>query len=405
MPGAPAPATLPRCGLGSCCFHPLPPSTPFQLSFSCPRIIRVRPHEVRALDTFIKLVRAAGSVIARTSRPLASSGLTVGQFGVLETLLHLGPIHQCDLARKHLQSGGNITMIVDNLEKAGLVRRARLPEDRRYVQVHLTDAGRERIEEIFPRQARNITEQMSVLTASEQEELARLCRKLGLGVTSREASACGNDPVVLGDGVPRHRRGGPLRSAPLVFQSTAPMHRFFGPFFTGRAAFGVLIIRVFFGWGLVLHGYQKWTHGGPFHWGRPVGHSRLLAEHGLSGASSPAAWGLMVGLLTPLAALGITITMCVAFLKVHIPAHEVYVHMEGGPKLRGRRALPHRRRRRAHQRARRAVARLAYFRQAGAPQSLRALNPCHARRGFDRQPALQRHRFCRAGVSPRSRAG
>lgn len=159
-------------------------------------------HEVRALETFIKLIRAAGSVIARTSRPLASSGLTVGQFGVLETLLHLGPIHQCDLARKHLQSGGNITMIVDNLEKAGLVRRARLPEDRRYVQVHLTDAGRERIEEIFPRQARNITEQMSVLTAAEQEELARLCRKLGLGVTAAE-TPCGHEAAAtVGGGCP-----------------------------------------------------------------------------------------------------------------------------------------------------------------------------------------------------------
>ena len=157
------------------------------------------PNEVRALDTFIKLVRAAGSVIARTSRPLSSSGLTVGQFGVLETLLHLGPLHQCELARKHLQSGGNITMIVDNLEKAGLVRRERLPEDRRYVQVHLTDMGRERIAEIFPRQARNITEQLSVLTAPEQEDLARLCRKLGLGAVSSEG-ACGETAAAVAKG-------------------------------------------------------------------------------------------------------------------------------------------------------------------------------------------------------------
>ena len=156
-------------------------------------------YEVRALDTFIKLVRAAGSVVARTSRPLSVSGLTVGQFGVLETLLHLGPLHQCELARKHLQSGGNITMIVDNLEKAGLVRRERLPEDRRYVQVHLTDAGRARIQEVFPGQARNITEQMSVLTFDEQAELARLCRKLGLGVVPAE-------PATAGDGR-RHLEG------------------------------------------------------------------------------------------------------------------------------------------------------------------------------------------------------
>ena len=144
-----------------------------------------KPEEVRALNAFIKLARAAGSVLARTSRPLAATGLTASQFGVLETLLHLGPLHQCDLARKHLQSGGNITMIVDNLEKAGLVRRERLAEDRRYVRVLLTDTGRARIEEIFPEQVRQITAQMSALTGAEQEELGRLCRKLGLA-----AGAC-----------------------------------------------------------------------------------------------------------------------------------------------------------------------------------------------------------------------
>ena len=150
------------------------------------------PEEVRALDTFVKLVRAAGSLVARTNRPLAGHGLTVGQFGVLETLFHLGPLHQCDLARKHLQSGGNITMIVDNLERAGLVRRERLAEDRRYVRVHLTEDGRERIAAIFPAHVRSVVEQMAVLTAGEQEELGRLCRKLGLaaGLDVADANVC-----------------------------------------------------------------------------------------------------------------------------------------------------------------------------------------------------------------------
>ncbi len=139
------------------------------------------PEEVRALDAFIKLARAFNSVSARLAPTLAGSGLTEGQFGVLETLLHLGPLHQCDLARKHLQSGGNITMIVDNLEKAALVRRERSATDRRYVRVNLTPEGRDLIERLFPCHARVIAAQFAVLTPGEQEELARLCRKLGLG--------------------------------------------------------------------------------------------------------------------------------------------------------------------------------------------------------------------------------
>ena len=139
------------------------------------------PEEVLALDAYIKLVRASNSLASRLAPRLAGSGLTEGQFGVLEALLHLGPLHQCDLARKHLQSGGNITMIVDNLEKAALVRRERSVEDRRYVRVHLTAEGRKLIKKLFPLHARGIAEELGVLTAAEQEELARLCRKLGRG--------------------------------------------------------------------------------------------------------------------------------------------------------------------------------------------------------------------------------
>jgi MarR family 2-MHQ and catechol resistance regulon transcriptional repressor len=135
--------------------------------------------EVRALDTFIKLVRATNSLTTRTDRLLAEHGLTAGQFGVLEALLHLGPLHQCDLAQKLLNTGGNVTMIIDNLEKRDMVRRERSKEDRRFVRVHLTEAGNKLISEIFPQHVRDITREVNILTAQEQEELGRLCRKLG----------------------------------------------------------------------------------------------------------------------------------------------------------------------------------------------------------------------------------
>jgi MarR family 2-MHQ and catechol resistance regulon transcriptional repressor len=135
--------------------------------------------EVRALNTFIKLTRAAESVAARLSGGLTDAGLTESQFGALEALYHLGPLHQRELGAKLLRSSGNITMVVDNLEKRGLVRRERGVEDRRFITVHLTEAGRRLIARIFPRHAARIAAELAVLTPQEQEELGRLCRKLG----------------------------------------------------------------------------------------------------------------------------------------------------------------------------------------------------------------------------------
>lgn len=141
-----------------------------------------RPHEVRALNAYIKLMRAAESVSARTSRHLSSAGLTVGQFGALEALYHLGPLCQRALGEKLLKSGGNMVVVVDNLEKRGLVRRVRGGDDRRFVTVHLTHRGRRLVRQLFPRHAKGIVEEMGVLAPAEQDQLGRLCRRLGLRV-------------------------------------------------------------------------------------------------------------------------------------------------------------------------------------------------------------------------------
>ena len=139
-----------------------------------------RPAEVRALDAYIKLTRAVSSVEARLGLELARAGLTSTQLGVLEALLHLGPLGQRVLGGKLLMSGGNITTVVDNLEARGLVRRERRDDDRRHVTVHLSPEGRRLIAKVFPNHVRAIVDAFSVLTPSEQETLGRLAKKLGL---------------------------------------------------------------------------------------------------------------------------------------------------------------------------------------------------------------------------------
>jgi MarR family transcriptional regulator, 2-MHQ and catechol-resistance regulon repressor len=135
----------------------------------------------RALNAFINLARATNSLQARLSVQLEGQGLTVGQFGVLEALLHLGPMSQCVLGEKLLRSGGNITLVIDNLEKHGLVRRERQTDDRRMIVIHLTAKGLRLIKRVFLEHAQAITREMSQLEPNEQEDLRRLCRKLGRG--------------------------------------------------------------------------------------------------------------------------------------------------------------------------------------------------------------------------------
>lgn len=139
--------------------------------------------EKLALDTFIKLMRAAESFISRTTSELDNAGLTSSQFGVLEALHHLGPLCQKELATKILKSSGNMTLVIDNLEKRSLVRRERDQDDRRYYRIHLTKKGRELMAELFPLHAKLIRREMDCLSSDEKMELGRLCKKLGHGQT------------------------------------------------------------------------------------------------------------------------------------------------------------------------------------------------------------------------------
>ena len=139
-------------------------------------------NQVRALNAFITLARASEAVAARLHRDLAGKRLTTSQFGVIEALLHLGPLCQGELAGKLLRSGASMTSVVEGLEKRGLVVRQRTEEDKRFVRVALTGKGRRLIQEIFPAHAETVTRLFSLLTEEEQEQLRRLCRKLGIGV-------------------------------------------------------------------------------------------------------------------------------------------------------------------------------------------------------------------------------
>jgi MarR family 2-MHQ and catechol resistance regulon transcriptional repressor len=135
--------------------------------------------EVLALDTFVKLIRASESVSNRVHHHLSDRDLTVSQFGVLEALYHLGSLHQRDLAEKLLKSGGNMTLVIDNLEKRELVKREREIGDRRCIKVNLTEKGQHLIGEIFPTHVAAVVEAMSILSPTEQTELGQMCKRLG----------------------------------------------------------------------------------------------------------------------------------------------------------------------------------------------------------------------------------
>ncbi|MGE5377032.1 MAG: MarR family winged helix-turn-helix transcriptional regulator [Bacteroidota bacterium] len=135
----------------------------------------------RTLDTFVKLTRCTNSLLGRLAERNTVGDLTPSQFAVLEALYHLGSMTQGEISAKVLKSGSNMTTVIDNLERDGLVRRERDAMDRRVIHVQLTDAGHAKVEAVLPGHIDALVEEFSVLSAKEQEMLGELCKKLGRG--------------------------------------------------------------------------------------------------------------------------------------------------------------------------------------------------------------------------------
>ena len=138
-----------------------------------------------ALSLWVKLARASSIFSHLTAADIQTYGLTPPQFSVIETLGHLGPMKMGSFCSKLLTSGGNITVVIDNLEKDGLVERVPVPEDRRAITVQLTSKGEKLFSEIFAKHAQFVTKMASVLDEHEQMQLSALLKKLGLALQEK----------------------------------------------------------------------------------------------------------------------------------------------------------------------------------------------------------------------------
>ena len=129
------------------------------------------------LSTLVTFTRAENKIHRMEYETIKKNGLTAAQFGVLEALYSKGDLKICEIIEKILTTSGNITVVIKNLEKDGLVKRYSDPEDKRATVIALTDKGREVIENILPEHIMNISKIFNILTDEEKLTLKKILKK------------------------------------------------------------------------------------------------------------------------------------------------------------------------------------------------------------------------------------
>ena len=139
------------------------------------------PIDLHALAVASNIWRASQSFRRNLERMvLQQYDLSWSSFSTIFIVWVWGPIGMSAIAEHQSVSRPTVTSAVNHLEKRGYCVRefATHNEDRRTVQVSLTESGQALIEEVFPKFNRGEAEFVNCLTQDESETLARLLRKL-----------------------------------------------------------------------------------------------------------------------------------------------------------------------------------------------------------------------------------
>jgi MarR family transcriptional regulator, 2-MHQ and catechol-resistance regulon repressor len=133
-----------------------------------------------ALNLFKTFARAFKSVSEHSIRDSKEHGFNPTEFSVLELLYTKGPQKLQQIGSRLLLVSGNVTYVIDKLEKNEFIYREQDPKDKRSVYAKLTEKGQTYLDEIYPIHSLRMARAFSGLSTEEQQQLMALLKKAGV---------------------------------------------------------------------------------------------------------------------------------------------------------------------------------------------------------------------------------
>jgi DNA-binding MarR family transcriptional regulator len=141
-----------------------------------------KPIQLLAHEALMSTYHTAACLRKKASEFLAPFGVTDVQFNLMMLLRHQsgpeGGLKQSSISRMMLVNRANITSLIDRMEKADLVVRTNIADDRRCHLVQLTEHGLALMDRIEPLYAREVERIMAVVNQSTQRQLIDMLDKI-----------------------------------------------------------------------------------------------------------------------------------------------------------------------------------------------------------------------------------
>jgi DNA-binding MarR family transcriptional regulator len=146
----------------------------------------IKPEVDSILEAIVYLYTESRRVTKEVAR---SAELTGPQLTVLKVLEGVGDLSLSELSERIRAQNSTVTGIIDRMEREGLVVRARSTEDRRVVNIQLTEKGARIAREIAVEPMEIFRSALESLSAGEMRDLLRILTKIAQrvqGIVKRE---------------------------------------------------------------------------------------------------------------------------------------------------------------------------------------------------------------------------
>ena len=144
------------------------------------------------LTTWRAFLRAHSTMLRRIARDLEEAELPpLSWYDVLAALRDAPeerPLKQVEIAERVLLSHSGLSRLIDRMEAKGVVERVSCPSDRRSLNIQLTEAGREMLEQMWPVYARGIAEDFLPALGSNAYEMGQRLEQIGRECQAAQAA-------------------------------------------------------------------------------------------------------------------------------------------------------------------------------------------------------------------------
>lgn len=141
----------------------------------------VKQNEVASIVAIEKEMRYISVLLKQKGREILSNyTITPPQFDALQWLHEFGDMTIGELSTKMYLAHSTMTVLIDRMENANLVKRVKDQQDRRVVQIHILPLGETIIQEVIEKRQQYLKQLMEQFEVDEKAELLRLLSKLHL---------------------------------------------------------------------------------------------------------------------------------------------------------------------------------------------------------------------------------